>query len=174
MTRPGKTILTLLLLVSAPSGIAQSVDPVEDIKSCTRLTDRDARLACFDDIGERVLGEESVDGNTVRKEVAPREPMTTAPAVTAQPRPAVSGAASPGGGQAERSATFSGMMTSCKKGHFGEWYFVLDNGEIWKEVKKRNRRFEDCNLEVTITKDMFGYNMRIDALDRTIRVKRQK
>ena len=100
--------------------------------------------------------------------------MTTTPTVNAQPRPAASEAVSADRGQGEASATFSGMMRSCKKGHFGEWYFVLDNGEVWREIKKRNRRFDNCKLEVTITRDTFGYKMRIESLDKTIRVRRRR
>ena len=174
MTRTNTAIFTLLITVSTSTGIAQSVDPIEELKACAKMTDRDARYACLDNLGERVLREESADKKPTPGKVAQPEAVTTAAATNAQPQPDDLGESTFGDDQESKSIKYSGMTRSCKKGEYGNWYFFLDNGQIWKEVNIRNRRFKECNFNVTITKDRFGYKMRIDASEKSIRVRRHE
>lgn len=168
MTRSNTAIFTLLIMVFAPAGSAKSADPIEDLKACARVTDRDVRLACFDMLGQRVLGEESAFTEPAQEEVVQPEAVALEPATNAEPLPDDLGVSGP------KPTEYGGTVTSCKKGHFGDWYFIFDNGQVWKEVNRRNRRFKECNFEVTITKDAFGYKMQIDALDKSVRVKRHQ
>ena len=165
MTRSNTSIFILLITVFTSSGIAQSVDPVEELKACAKMTDRDARIACFDNLGERVLREESADKKPTQEEVAQPEAVT-ATASNVQPLPDDLGKSS--------GINYSGLITSCKKGYYGNWYFFFDNGQVWKEVNTRNLRFKECNFNATITKDAFGYKMQIDGVDKTIRVRRNQ
>ena len=166
---PSKTAnLTLLILVFAVAGTAESADPVEALKACAEMTDRDARLACFDNLGQRVLGEESAQNEPAQEEVAQPEAETRTIAAEAQPLPDDLGVTGP------KTTEYSGRVTSCKKGHYGDWYFIFDNGQVWKEVNRRNRRFKECDFDVTITKDTFGYRMQIDSLNKSLRVKRHQ
>ena len=66
MTRTSTAIFTLLITVSTSTGIARSVDPIEELKACAKMTDRDARYACLDNLGERVLREESAETKPTR------------------------------------------------------------------------------------------------------------
>jgi hypothetical protein len=141
------------------------VDPVEELKACAKMTDRDARLACFDNLGERMLREESADKKPTRENVAQPEAVTST-ATNAQPLPDELGIS--------RDIQYIGLITSCKKGHHGDWYFIFDNGQVWKAVNKRNLRFKECNFNVTITKDTFGYKMQIDGVEKTIRIRRNR
>jgi len=159
-------------MVSTSSGVAQSADPIEELKACARMTDRDARFACFDNLGERVLREESADEQPTREEVAQFVAVTTATETNAQPPPDDLGVSKFGDDQESKSINYSGMITSCKKGVYGNWYFILDNGQVWKEIVDRHLRFKECNFNVTITKDFFGYKMKIDAFEKPIRIKR--
>ena len=168
MTRSITAIFTLLIMVSTPAGIAQSADPVEELKACARMADPHARFACLDDLGQRVLGEEPAYKEPAQEEVAQPEAETTATPTNAQPLPEDLGVSE------SKTVNYSGMVTSCRQGHYGDWYFTFDNGQVWKEVNNRNRRFKECEFDVTITKDRFGYKMRIDAIDETIRVRRNR
>lgn len=165
MTRSIAAIFILLITVFTSSGVAQSVDPVEELKVCARMTDQDARFACFDNLGERVLREEPADKKPTQDQM-PRPETVTATETNAQPLPDDFGSS--------KSIQYSGFITSCKKGHYGNWYFIFDNGQVWKEVNKRNLRFKECNFNATITRDAFGYKMRIDGVDKTIRVRRNR
>jgi len=174
MTRTNTAIFTFLITVSTSTGIAQSVDPIVELKACARMTDRDARFACLDNLGERVLQEESANKKPTPEEVAQPEALTTATATNVQPLPDDLGVSTFGDDQESKSIKYSGKIRSCKKGQYGDWYFFLENGQIWKEVNKRNRRFKECDFNVTIAKDVFGYKMRIDALEMSVRVRRHK
>ena len=194
MTRSSTAIFTLLIMSSTSAGIAQSADPIEELKACARMEDPHARFACLDYLGQRVLGEESAHQEPVQEEVTQPEAETTATAPDAQPEAEATATAPDAQPEAETTATvpdaqplpddlgvtesktvnYSGMITSCRQGHYGNWYFTFDNGQVWKEVTRRNRRFKDCSFNVTITKDGFGYKMHIDSLDTTFRVRRHK
>jgi hypothetical protein len=166
MTRSNTAIFILLITVFTSSGIAQSVDPVEELKACAKMTDRNARFACFDNLGERVLREASADKKPTREKMAQPEAVT-ATATNAQPLPDDLG-------KSTGSIKYSGLITSCKKGHYGDWYFIFDNGQVWKEVNKRNRRFKECNFNATITRDGFGYKMQIHGVEKYLRVRRYR
>lgn len=174
MTRSNTAIFVLLITVYTSSGFAQSVDPIDELKACARITDREARYACFDTLGEQVLREESGDDTPTEEEVTQSESAASATVANAQPRPAKPDVATLGEIQESKRIEYSGKITSCKQGVYGNWYFIFDNGQTWKEVNKRNRRFKECNFDVTITKDTFGYKMRIEALEKTLRVRRHK
>jgi len=165
MTRLNTAIFILLITVFTSSGVAQSVDTVEELKVCARMTDQDARFACFDNLGERVLRDEPTDKKQAQEKMAQPEAVT-ATATIAQPLPDDFGFS--------KSIQYSGLITSCEKGHYGNWYFIFDNGQVWKEVNKRNLRFKKCNFNATITKDAFGYKMQIDGVEKTIRVRRNR
>lgn len=166
MTRSNTTIFIILITVFTSSGIAQSVDPVEELKACARMADQNARFACFDNLGERVLREESADKKPTQEKMAQPEAVAGT-ATSVQPLPDDLG-------KSTAAINYSGLITSCKKSSSGVWYFAFDNGQVWKEVNKRNRRFKECNFNVTITKDAFGYKMRIHDLERSLRVRRSR
>ena len=171
----GQTIIvTLVIAACASTGIARSADPIEELKTCARMTDRDARIACLDNLGKRVLLEESADEMPTQEEVAEPQVVTTAPIAKAQPPPDNLGVPAVGDDQEVKPPEYTGKLRSCKQGQYGNWYFFLDNGHVWKEVNIRSRRFKECNYNVTITKGVFGYRMRIDELEKTIQVKRHK
>ena len=165
MTRSNTAIFILLITVFTSYGVAQSVDAVEELKVFARMADQDARFACFDNLGKRVLREEPADNKPKQEKTAQPEAVT-ATATNAQPLPDDFGSS--------KSIQYSGLITSCKKGHSGNWYFIFDNGQVWKEVNRRNLRFKECNFNATITNDAFGYKMQIDGVERTIRVRRNR
>jgi hypothetical protein len=112
-----------------------------------------------------VLREESADKKPTREKMAQPEAVTGT-ATNAQPLPDDLGNST--------GIKYSGLITSCKKGPSGDWYFILDSGQVWKEVNKRNRRFKECNFNVTIKKDVFGYKMQIHGIEKSLRVRRDR
>ena len=165
MTRSNTAILIFLTVLFAFSGVAQSADTVEELKACARVTDQDARHACYDKLGERVLREEPAARKPADETAGPPTAVT-ATATSAQSLPDELGK--------PQDVEYVGTITSCRQGGRGDWYFFFDNGQVWKDVNKRTRRFKDCNFNATITRDGFGYKMQIDGSERTIRVKRHK
>ena len=174
MNRSKTAISIILLMVSTSSGVAQSADPIEELKACARMTDRDARFVCLDNLGERVLREESADEKPTREVVAQSEAVTTATEINAQPAANDRAVSKSEDDQESTNIIYSGTITSCRKGHFDDWYFTFDNGQVWKEMVRRKLRLKECNFSATITKDVFGHNMKVDAFEKAIRIKRYK
>jgi hypothetical protein len=163
MTRSNTPILIFVLAIFASSGHAQSVDTIEELKVCTKITDQDARLACFDKLGESILTREPADtGATQEEEVQPE--AATEAGTTVMPLPDELGRS--------KDVQYVGLITSCQEGQYGNWYFIFDNDQVWKDVNNRNLRFKECHFNATISKYAFGYKMRIEGSERTIRVTR--
>lgn len=139
------------------------MDTIEEIKVCARMADQDARLSCFDKLGESVLGEEATDTKPTQEEKVQPEAAGESEAIV-MPLPDELGG--------PKNVKYVGLITSCKKGHYGDWYFIFDNEQVWKDVNNRNLRFKECHFNATISKYAFGYKMRIEGSDRTIRVTR--
>ena len=163
MTRPYRPILIFVLAMFASSGYAQSVDTIEELKVCANMTDQDARLACFDELGESVASEEAADSSPTQEEEVQPE-ATTEAETTVMPLPDELGSSN--------DVQYAGLITSCQKGQYGKWYFIFDNDQVWKDTNNRNLRFKECHFNATITRYAFGYKLQIEGSDRTIRVKR--
>ena len=163
----------ILSLACIPGTTAHATDAVEGLRLCAKMSDRDARLACYDDLGKRLLGEASTDdmssaNEDIQAEVSEAE---TVAAVTPSLPDDL------GGADFEKQAGTEppenkGRVTSCKKGGDNRWYFFFDNEQVWKESNTGRNRFKDCNFVATITRDGFGYKMQQEGKTRTIRVKR--
>ena len=70
---------------------------------------------------------------------------------------------------------FAANVTSCQKSvQSGQYYFVFENGQVWKQSNYRNLNLRDCAFDVEISKTGFGYQMFIPSKDRTVRVARVK
>lgn len=165
MTRLNTATFILVTAMLTSSSVAQSVGTVEELKVCARMTDQSARLECFDNLGERALGKEPADEKPAQEQQVEPEAVTET-ATDVEPLPDDFGSS--------KTAQYGGLITSCKRGHYGDWYFIFDNGQVWKEVNHRNLRFKECNFNATITKDAFGYKMQIDGMEKTIRVRRNQ
>ena len=187
---------TLLLL--SGRGLAEStLEPLEELKNCARTEDKALRIACYEELGQRVLGEESVATADVA-EVVPEvvessvnEPAATAPAVTeaavaetavvdtASPQPEASrlpddlGVEKKEEEKPAEKKSYRGHVRSCGQMSDDRWYFVFDSGQVWKQSGNGNYRFKECDFDVTITRDFFSYKMKIDG-GKTLRVKRER
>jgi hypothetical protein len=163
MTRSKTAISAIVIAMFTSTGLAQAMDPIEELKACSKVTDQDARLACFDKLGERVLGEEAAENLPTQGEEVQPETATGAETVV-MPLPDELGSS--------ENVQYVGLITSCEKGHSGDWYFFFDNDQVWKDTNNRNLRFDECHFKATITKRAFGYKMQIEGSDRIIRVTR--
>lgn len=63
-------------------------------------------------------------------------------------------------------------VADCRKDHSGKYYFVFENGQVWKQRDSSRLYFRDCDFEVTISKDFFGYKMQVEGDDRETRIGR--
>jgi len=165
-----ESILFLVLGFACTSAsIAQSTDPLEEFKACAKIADRDTRFACFDNLGERVLQEESAVEKPTPEIVA--EPEAAATATDAASLPDDLGGSSFG---ESKDNQHTGLITSCQESHDGRLFFFFDNGQVWKQVRYDKLRLKECNFSVTIMQDAFGYKMQIDGEEKRIRISRKR
>ncbi len=124
---------------------------ISKIESCSAESENTVRLECFDKLSASLQKEKSNEENL---------PDNL------------------GGGKfddnREESEGSSGVVKSCKKSYDGKWFFIFESGQVWKQVDKVKRRYKDCKFNVTITRDGFGYKMRVEDDPRIIRIKRHK
>jgi hypothetical protein len=73
-----------------------------------------------------------------------------------------------------KESKFRGTVTKCSKGPTGKWYFYFQNGQVWQQRDDDRLRFKDCNFDVTISKDFFGYKMQIEGESGKTRIARVK
>ena len=68
---------------------------------------------------------------------------------------------------------YSARVVRCDKNpQSGQTYFFLDNDQVWKQANYRRISVGDCDYEVRLSKDAFGYQLYIPSRDRTVRVAR--
>ena len=71
----------------------------------------------------------------------------------------------------QEAALGAGHVNSCRLGNDGRWVFHFDGGQVWRQSSNAQYRFEECDFDVTITKDFFGYKMKMEGRG-SIRVRR--
>ena len=206
---------TTLFLLSGRGLAASEKEALEELKNCARIEDSAVRVACYEELGKRVLGDKSIKTTEVAvvepadagpdvvqtevieaevvepKVVEPEveEPAVNAPQAaaaaetkvveTAPSQPEAQGLPDDLGiekkekKRAAEKKKYRGHVRSCGQMSDDRWYFVFDNGQMWKQSSDGNYRFKQCDFDVTITEDFFGYKMKIDG-GKTLRVKRER
>lgn len=140
------------------------------------MADRDARLTCYDNLGEQVLASDQAAGNPAPKTEVQAEPAKQPAVASTTPSlpETIGGGAFEEPKKKETISSSQGLITSCKKGPDKKWYFYFDNGQVWKQTNSDRHYFKTCEFVATITRDTFGYKMQIEGKKRKIRVSRKK
>jgi hypothetical protein len=128
---------------------------------CGAIEDATSRLECYDEVAKRA----SAPQQPVE---APKQPVESAP-VKDKPE-----TAKKVDEEGERDETFAATVTRCEEAYDGKYFFFFDNGQVWKQVKADRERYRDCDFNVTVTRDWFGYKMQRDGKKRRIRISRVK
>ena len=163
-------------LACVSASFAQSADYIDELKTCAKVSDRDARFTCYENLGNRALEDESAAKKSTTKMTA--QPETAA--LPAAAETATSKATLPDDkGSSLQMPTqskeqYSGLITSCKRNADGDWYFYFDNGQVWKQVDRNRLDLRECNFIVTITRGGFGYVMHLDSGKQKVRVSRRR
>lgn len=136
---------------------------------CRTIRDADARLACYDAI-KPPLEEEAP---------APVPPdRRNAPESQAAPVPEPEALNDQVGRESlehkdpAEQVKVKGRVVECRTNARGSYFFLFDNGQMWQQKDSKRIVWEDCDFEVTIDKDYFGYGMVRDGDDRRIRISR--
>ncbi len=146
------------------SAAANAQEP-GDLEKCAQLEDPQARLECYDTVSQRRPAAEP-------PAAVPEPEVSTEPEQPEQLSDAV------GEEQLEskevKEGPVQGRLTECRKGPTGKWYFYFDNGQVWEQRDNDRLHSRECDFDVTISKDFFGYKMTLPDSDNKIRVARVK
>lgn len=74
----------------------------------------------------------------------------------------------------EAQVLVRGHVVDCDEGRSGKYVFYFDNGQIWLQKDNKRLWWKECEFDVTISKDFFGYKMVRDDDDRTVRIERYR
>jgi hypothetical protein len=175
----GETGALLVLVVASAftaSSLANESDP-DDLRSCVAIESSSERLACYDQLAGR---KPPAPRTAARKEPGDVEqpsaaPATEPPAVSARTLDDLADETRPKTVRdAEEAIEVRARVTSCEKDSRKKYYFVFDNGQVWKQSSDKKLRYRECDFEVTISKDFFGYKMQPDGSKSRIRIVRVK
>lgn len=163
-------IIAAFALVSPDMAVSADSDPlIDEIRTCARINISDARFECYEALGKRVL--DDAPGINTEQTVAVHE---SAAAVTPDGLPDDLGGGEFAKNTAAESEMSHGHIQSCEKGVDGRWYFQFDNGQVWRQSNSDRRKFRNCDIDATISKDNFGYILEIDGDSGKIRVQRRR
>jgi hypothetical protein len=178
-------VLTVICVVAPLTSYAGDEYP-DELRRCSLIEDSSARLDCYDVLaGRRGPPETPV---ATASEALPQEAPPAAASV-AQPRETPSESVlepqlqkAPddlGSEQLPKDAkeeaeklSARASITGCQKDVFEKYLFFFDNGQVWKQATDKKLYFADCEFDVTITKDVFGYKMQRIGEKGTIRISR--
>ena len=170
-------LLILCLLMLAGTASARPAEPIDELKACARTSERSERVACYEELGQRLLAEDAATTSTAPTASVATQAAPVAAAVAATSTPQLGDEL--GGEKYEKKPDIEtidnrGLITSCKKGPDKKWYFFFENGQVWKQVNDRRLSLEDdCNMLATITSDFFGFKMEAEGLKGRIRITRR-
>ena len=159
-----KMLYVPMLLAAALYAQAEGLD--DRLLACSRVVNDAKRLACFDNL--------VVENTAAAPQAnAAQEPEAGAPAVQAAPDD-LGAETLPDRERVEEILNVAATVTRCSERSDGRMLFYFGNGQVWRQSKNERLHFRDCNFNVTITKDFFGYKMQRDGEKRSIRIKRVK
>ena len=69
--------------------------------------------------------------------------------------------------------TWPTHVRSCRQNWDGLWIFVLEDGQAWIQRGRKRYRFKECDFDVVIKKDFFGYTMDLED-GRSVRIRRPR
>lgn len=185
-----KTRILLLSILLVMASVVRADDLSDRMHACSAIENDAARLACFDGLVAPKASVAPVESAAPVEPVAPvAAAASVAPAPVATTEPVTDVAAPPPAPESLGAETLrhknreaeekdevrvSATVTRCGESAEGRYLFYFSNGQVWKQSKQDRVHFRDCNFDVTITKDFFGYKMQQVGEKRRIRIKRLK
>lgn len=172
----------VLLCVTAP---LQADDTIADgIQRCAAIAAPMDRLACFDTLAgvpesaPVAVPDVAESPADIASEPAPdtvAAPTTEPAAPAAKTLDELDAETSPRESRdKDENLLVRARVTRCEKDARKKYYFVFENGQVWKQVSERRLRYKECEFDVTITKDFFGYKMQPDGEHRRVSIARVK
>lgn len=160
---PHRPLIVSLILLGVPLPLHAEAPSEDTLQACRAIDDSSARLACYDE----AVG---------RPAPAAKTPATLpAEKPEAKTLDDLGDETLPGAGRAKEEAlAVRAKVVRCDKDARKKYVFFFENGQVWRQSSDKRVYFKDCNFDVTISKDFFGYKMQRDGDKGRIRIARVK
>lgn len=185
--RRARLVIAVCLLAGAAEAQDDSASVAAGMRACASVSAAADRLACFDTLAA-ALGAAPAESRAPAPAAAARaeSPAAGTTAAPTEPQPAAAAAASAAGrplddavgkkqtdqGESEPQV-WAGRLTACERSEAtSRWYFHFDNGQVWRQSNAGRLTFRECEFDVTVERDLFGYKLNIPDMDKSIRVSR--
>jgi hypothetical protein len=172
----------VLCLALPPSAAMAEQDALQDeLRRCAGLPAEADRIKCYDALAGRDPGPAGTGAADRAEEPKAAEdpPVLPEPVTGASSEQSVGitddvGREQLDGGEETEAAVYHARVTSCQKNSSGKTFFFFENGQVWKQTDYSRFRYRDCNFDVALTRDAFGYKMKIADKKASYRVSRVK
>lgn len=138
-----------------------------DVLKCTEIAEASARLACFDRTAPSLRN-------------APKPPVPPVAALPPVPPEQRFGAErlekkDQPASLREEAESITAVLKEAREGEPNRWVFLLDNGQVWRQVVARSLKGIKPGRKVTVEKAVLGsYSMTIEGVPGLIKVSRVK
>ena len=167
----------IFLCVSYPSFAGDS-EIVAELKRCAVDANVDTRVACYEALGSSLINADSKTSSTEPVQESSSAAMHSSASEVSNTTQSDMPDSLGGGLFADKAGvkakTNRGHVISCKKSSDRKWFYIFANGQAWKQVDSRKRRYKECDFWVTIVEDSFGFKMIIDGQEGKIRIDRRR
>jgi hypothetical protein len=148
-----RTLIIAGLCLVLPHGVLADEMPADGLAHCAAIDDATTRLDCYDALSGRAQA---------RQEIADAIPETASSPPAGPPddfgSERIKNSEKSEQEDAEEVEVVA-RVTRCEKDSRKKFFFYLDGGQVWKQVSDKKLYFRDCDFDVTISKDFFGYKM---------------
>ncbi len=151
-----RAVLLVMLVIGVPSLSFAEDDIHDEIRRCAAITEASERLSCYDKI-------------SVRQSKASEPASEQAVAISTPP---VVPPEDLGANKKVEVPSVNARVNRCSKDSRKKYIFYLDGGQVWKQISDKKLNFKDCNFNVSIRKDFFGYKMQAEGSKSKFRVSR--
>ncbi len=155
-------VAPILLLLPARSVADNGVE--DEMMRCASVDDASARLACYDGLADRKVSSHAI--------VAAPTPAPGKPPVASPPDELGSESLGRKDDMKDEEAAVVARVIRCDKDARKDYRFYLEGGQVWKQISDRKLYYKNCDFNVTISKDFFGYKMQVDGEKGKIRISR--
>ena len=170
------TVVTLLVLIHQ----VKAADLETGLRDCAVIPSDGERLECYDGLLESI--ETSIGSVSVKQTVPVKEAVAVSDAVTEKDAvveresktvPKITDDVGLARTPEELKETYAVVVTRCEaSADRMRLSFYLDNGQVWQQANARWLSPKNCNANGVISKDFWGYKLRIESRKRAIRVSR--
>ena len=180
-SNPFPAVIALVGLVSASSVSLAADSEFVAMQKCKALQDHEERLACYDGISSQ---QEPEVATVEAPPSVPQAPPNVAPVMEESLAKEEPGAAAPImddeigrerlGPKDGEQMMVRGQVVSCRENLSSKYEFTFSNGQVWQQKDNKRVPWKECDFEVTIRKDFFGYVMQRSGEKKEIRIARVK